>query len=211
MRPGGTGTLARALDALGVSIENVLDQLETTISVLDTSGVVRWQNALSIARVGDQRGVDFLELMAPEHRGMAEMEFARLVMSPSASSRREVMVVGPSGKRMRTLSFGSPIRSPEGRIVGVITLGIPLTWEEERPARPPLPPRLLETLELLTAGRSTREIAAELGITIETARNYVRRLLKALGAHSRVEAVAVGREMRLVTSVPSGSSAGGTC
>jgi DNA-binding NarL/FixJ family response regulator len=59
-------------------------------------------------------------------------------------------------------------------------------------------PRLLETLGLLAAGRSTEQIADELGVTRETARNYVRRLLRSLGVHSRVEAVAQGRARGLV-------------
>jgi DNA-binding CsgD family transcriptional regulator len=207
MRPGGADALARALDALGVPIEDVLDQLEATVSVLDTTGAIRWQNAMSVARVGDQLGVNFLELMSPEHKAMADTEFTRLIFNPDASSRREIVVVGPNGKRMRTLSFGTPIQTADDRVVGVVVIGVPLTWDEQAQDGPPLTPRLLETLELLTAGRSTREIAAELGITVETARNYVRRLLKTLGVHSRVEAVALGRELRLVTSVPSGSSA----
>jgi DNA-binding NarL/FixJ family response regulator len=36
-------------------------------------------------------------------------------------------------------------------------------------------------------------VAAELHLTTETVRNHIRRLLAALGAHSRLEAVAVAR------------------
>jgi DNA-binding NarL/FixJ family response regulator len=35
-------------------------------------------------------------------------------------------------------------------------------------------------------------------VTRETARNYIRRLLRALGVHSRLEAVVRGREAGLV-------------
>lgn len=71
---------------------------------------------------------------------------------------------------------------------------------------PHLAPRQLQTLRLLAAGRSTNELALELGVTRETARNYVRRLLKSLGVHSRIEAVARGRETGLLPTDPSGSS-----
>jgi DNA-binding NarL/FixJ family response regulator len=65
-------------------------------------------------------------------------------------------------------------------------------------APPDLAPRLRQTLQLLASGSSTPEIAEALGVTTETARNYVRRLLQALGVHSRIEAVARGRETDLI-------------
>jgi len=48
-------------------------------------------------------------------------------------------------------------------------------------------------LRLLEHGRSTAQIAAELNLSVETVRNHVRYLLKALGVRSRLEAVAVAR------------------
>jgi DNA-binding NarL/FixJ family response regulator len=70
---------------------------------------------------------------------------------------------------------------------------------EERPdhkatAPPPhLTPRQVEVLRLLEQGRSTKQIAAELHLSSETVRNHVRRLFKALGVNSRLEAVAAAR------------------
>jgi DNA-binding NarL/FixJ family response regulator len=48
-------------------------------------------------------------------------------------------------------------------------------------------------LRLLEHGRSTKQIAAELHLSPETVRNHIRRLLKALGVNSRLEAVAAAR------------------
>src|SRR5436190_705344 len=62
------------------------------------------------------------------------------------------------------------------------------------------------SLARLAAGRSTPEIADRLGFTLETARNYVRRLLRGLGAHSRLEAVAKGHRLGLIPRDPPGSS-----
>jgi DNA-binding NarL/FixJ family response regulator len=50
-----------------------------------------------------------------------------------------------------------------------------------------------EVLVLLAEGLSTREIAQQLFISLNTARNHVQRLIAKLGAHSRLEAVAVAR------------------
>jgi DNA-binding NarL/FixJ family response regulator len=46
-------------------------------------------------------------------------------------------------------------------------------------------------LELLERGRSTSQIAEELHLSVETVRNHIRHLLRAIGAHSRLEAVAI--------------------
>jgi DNA-binding NarL/FixJ family response regulator len=42
-------------------------------------------------------------------------------------------------------------------------------------------------------GHSTAQIANELHLSMETVRNHVRHLLRALGVHSRLEAVAVAQ------------------
>jgi len=54
-----------------------------------------------------------------------------------------------------------------------------------------LTPRQAEVLELLERGRSTNQIGDELHLSIETVRNHVRNILRAVGAHSRLEAVAI--------------------
>lgn len=56
-------------------------------------------------------------------------------------------------------------------------------------ARFSLTSREREVLALLTQGRTTRQVSAELHITYATARNHVQRVLEKLGVHSRMEAV----------------------
>ena len=62
---------------------------------------------------------------------------------------------------------------------------------------PALTPRQGEVLRLLDHGRSTRQIADELHLSPETVRNHIRGLMKALGVHSRLEAVALARHEHL--------------
>ena len=57
-----------------------------------------------------------------------------------------------------------------------------------------------EVLRLLEHGRSTHQIARELNLSIETVRNHIRHILRTLGVHSRLEAVAVARQEHLVAS-----------
>jgi DNA-binding NarL/FixJ family response regulator len=64
------------------------------------------------------------------------------------------------------------------------------------PARSPAPltGRQAEILGLVAAGRSTEEIAAELWLSVATVRNHISRSIRALGAHSRTQAIAHARE-----------------
>ena len=58
--------------------------------------------------------------------------------------------------------------------------------------------RELEVLRLLGAGHSTDEIARELSITRVTARNHVNKVLDKLGANSRLQAVVIASQLRLI-------------
>jgi DNA-binding CsgD family transcriptional regulator len=57
--------------------------------------------------------------------------------------------------------------------------------------------RELEVLRLVAAGRSNREVAAELFISPETASVHVSNILAKLGAASRGEAAAKAHALRL--------------
>jgi DNA-binding NarL/FixJ family response regulator len=61
-----------------------------------------------------------------------------------------------------------------------------------------LTPRQAEVLRYLAHGSSTDQIASELRLSKETVRNHIRALLKKLGAHTRLEAVAKARAAGLV-------------
>ncbi|MGB5810998.1 MAG: LuxR C-terminal-related transcriptional regulator [Polyangiales bacterium] len=61
---------------------------------------------------------------------------------------------------------------------------------EETLRRAPLTPRERDVVSLLVAGSSTREIAAETGLTVSTVNTYLKRIFSKLGVHSRVELIA---------------------
>jgi len=71
--------------------------------------------------------------------------------------------------------------------------------EPDDPLPPHLTPRQAEVLRLLKRGRSTEQIAQELHLSTETVRNHVRHLLRALGVHTRLEAVAAAHNVQLVS------------
>jgi DNA-binding CsgD family transcriptional regulator len=81
---------------------------------------------------------------------------------------------------------------------------IQLSSKNEAPAPrrrdiPALTPRQLEVLQLLSEGKSVKEIGKGLYLSEATVRNHVRSLLQALGAHSQLEVLAKAREMRILT------------
>lgn len=64
--------------------------------------------------------------------------------------------------------------------------------------KPTLSPRLVQVLELLAAGRSGRQIAAEMFVAPSTASGYLRGLYAELGVHSGPQAVARGHQLGLL-------------
>jgi LuxR family maltose regulon positive regulatory protein len=62
----------------------------------------------------------------------------------------------------------------------------------------PLTERELEVLRLLAAGRSNQRIARDLTVALDTTKKHVSHILAKLGAASRAEAVARGRELGLI-------------
>lgn len=61
--------------------------------------------------------------------------------------------------------------------------------------------RELEVLQHLAEGLSTEQIAAAMFVSVHTVRNHVQSVIKKLGAHSRLEAVALGVKQGLVAVV----------
>jgi DNA-binding NarL/FixJ family response regulator len=110
--------------------------------------------------------------------------------------RQFTSVVAPEDAR-RSREVCSVRLTEGGRVIGVFGQVI----HDVEPAaipHPHLTTRQDEVLQLLEHGRSTKQIADELHLSRETVRNHVRHVLRALGVHSRLEAVALARRERLV-------------
>jgi DNA-binding CsgD family transcriptional regulator len=194
---------ANELPSLGGDLERALAEFAAPAYVVDRDGRVRWVNAAYVELMGDPRGQSFLEVVAPEDRHMARTNFARKVVS-GASTSFDVCVFARTGERLTLRVTSVPLRQGD-EVVGIFGIGTPLepasagaiVGNDEAPS---LTPRQLEVLRLLSEGLETQEIAASLGIAEETARNHIRALLRAIGAHSRLEAVVRG--FRLGMLVP---------
>ena len=61
-----------------------------------------------------------------------------------------------------------------------------------------LTPRLRDVLLLMCEGKTTAEIARDLGLSRFTVRNYMQAIYERLGAQDRVQAVAIALRARLI-------------
>jgi DNA-binding NarL/FixJ family response regulator len=118
--------------------------------------------------------------------------FTRKIVGAASATETEGVLIRADGTRVAVELCAAPLRN-SGQIVGVF--GQLVGELEERPTapHPDLTPRQAEVLRLLERGCKTQEIADDLHLTTDTVRNHIKNLLRALGVHSRIEAVAVAR------------------
>jgi PAS domain S-box-containing protein len=175
---------------VGGDVEQALQNVGVPSYVLDTTGVIRWINPAAERLLGDVRGRHFTSVVAPEDRSRAQELFTRKVLGTATATETTGVLVSTEGKRVSVEVSGVALTNGE-RVVGVFGLvGGPRDEEQASAPHPHLTPRQAEVLRLLEQGRSTKQIAQELHVSTETVRNHVRNLFRALGVHSRLEAVA---------------------
>jgi PAS domain S-box-containing protein len=184
------------LRGLGVDVAQALEDINIPSYAIDSSGVIRWVNPAAKRLVGDVRGRQFTSVVAPEESRRAREAFARKIFGKDLVTDTDVVLVDADGER-QSVEISSVALTEGGRVVGVFGQVV----QTDRPARPPHPhltSRQSEVLRLLEHGHSTKQIASELHLSPETVRNHVRHVLRALGVHSRLEAVAIARREHLV-------------
>ncbi len=115
-----------------------------------------------------------------------------------AVSVRNAVAAGCSGFVARQDSFATLVRSLRAAAAGQTVFTPTAVHHLARSFRsvPTVAPqelssRELEILGLLATGLGTDAIAADLHLSVHTVRNHVRHILEKVGAHSRIEAVAI--------------------
>jgi PAS domain S-box-containing protein len=181
-----------ALRAMGADVEAALEGVNVPTYVIDRMGVVRWMNEASRKLVGDQVGQQFTSVVAPEETRRARELFARKVLGNTDVTDAQIAVVDTAGRHLAVEISSVPLRRGE-HVIGVFGQVSDVLEEPQPHPKLHLTPRQAEVLRLLERGRSTTQIAEELHLSRETVRNHVKHLLRALGASSRLEAVAVAR------------------
>lgn len=186
------------LRGIGGDFETALETVNVPSYVIDPTGVIRWINPAARRLVGDVRGRQFTSVVAPEDTRRAREHFARKIVGSERVTDAQVVLVDADGGRVQ-VDVSSCALMDGHRLVGVFGQISDIEEEPDDPLPPHLTPRQTEVLRLLKRGRSTEQIAQELHLSTETVRNHVRHLLRALGVHTRLEAVAVARQERLVS------------
>jgi PAS domain S-box-containing protein len=188
------------LEAIGGDVKDAINRVRVPAYVIDGHGIIRWLNPAARKLVGDVRGRQLTSVVAPEETRRAREIFTRNLVGPPDGSDNKGVLLDADGERVSVEVSAVPLRSG-GHVIGVF--GQIKDVEEAEPPPPPHPhltPRQAEVLRLLEHGRSTEQIARELHLSIETVRNHIRHLMRALNVHSRLEAVAVGRQERLTVN-----------
>jgi PAS domain S-box-containing protein len=187
-----------ALGSMGGDVDRALQNINVPSYVIDEVGVIRWTNPAAHRVVGDVVGRQFTSVVAPEEVHRARESFARKVHGKTEKTDHEVVLIGPDGDRVLVDICSVPLYRG-GHVIGVFGQARNEGPPETHP-HPHLTPRQGEILRLLEHGHSTRQIADELHLSLETVRNHIRHLLRALGAHSRLEAVAMARQAHALTA-----------
>ena len=178
-----------------LDLTQTLELLKVPSAVVDRSGVVTWMNGAARRIFGDLVGKPFTSVVAQEDAAFVQRQLARKLDGAQASEYK-VDVFSADGRRWRAEI--SSVRIPGGdechAVFGVARLGA------ARPAAAPaeLTERQRQVLQLLGQGASTADMAAALHLSTETVRNHVRHVLRALDAHSRLEAVVRAYEQGLL-------------
>ena len=187
---------------MGHDVTGALEKVRVPSYVIDRHGIIRWVNPAAQEIVGDVRGRQFTSVLSPEESRRAQEIFARNISGAVERSDNEVVVVGVNGERILVDISAVPLRDGD-HVIGMFGQVVDVTVDQPPPtAHPHLTPRQTEVLRLLEHGRSTNQIATELHLSVETIRNHIRHILRALGVHSRLEAVALTRRDHLLEEQP---------
>jgi PAS domain S-box-containing protein len=175
---------------LSMDVEDVLQHINVPSYLIDANGIIRWVNPAARRIVGEVAGRQFTSVVAPEDTRRARELFARKIVGGTSVTDAGVVIVDRAGSRVGVEITSVPLFDGE-HVVGVFGQVSDVVEEPHAHPELQLTPRQAEVLELLERGLSTRQIAGELHLSTETVRNHVRHLLRAIGAHSRLEAVAI--------------------
>jgi len=178
-----------------IDLSRTLRRVRVPSFMLDRSGVITWVNDAAKAIFGGVEGRSMDSVIAPEDVARAREQLARKLAGVPVTDY-EIDVFTRGGVRRRAEISSVRIENDACHAV----FGVALPGPRQLKARPRarLTSRQSDVLGMLGEGLSTTQIALELHISPETVRNHVRGLLRALGVHSRVEAVALAHHEGLL-------------
>ena len=179
-----------------IELTSTLRRVKVPSFVAASDGTITWGNDAAERMFGDLRGRSFTTVVVPEDVPVVRQQLERKLQGAS-STDYEVDVFTADGRRRRAEISSVPIENGDHchAVFGVVLPGKP---REPAPRASRLTARQDQVLQLLGEGASTEQIAEMLHLSKETVRNHIRHVLRALGAHSRLEAVAKAHQQGLL-------------
>jgi PAS domain S-box-containing protein len=179
-----------------IELTRTLRKVKVPSFIAASDGTVAWSNEAAQRMFGDLRGRPVTTVVAPEHVALVERQLRRKLRGVPVTDY-EVDVFTADGRRRRAEISSVPIEDGDDchAVFGVV---LPREPREPSARAPSLTERQNQVLQLLGEGASTDQIAAMLHLSRETVRNHIRHVLRAFGAHSRLEAVALAHRQGLL-------------
>jgi PAS domain S-box-containing protein len=140
----------------------------------------------------DTIGTSMVENIRPAERAEAERDWERFLHSGEYSGSRDLM--RHDGSEV-TIDFAARLETIGGRRLAIYVAMVREPRSQGRSsgrgAELPLTRREREVVTMISLGKETAEIAAELHISSETVRTHVRNAMAKLGARTRAQLVAM--------------------
>jgi PAS domain S-box-containing protein len=172
-----------------IDLRTTLQKVRVPSFVLDRAGILTWLNNAAMEAFGDLEGEHFSAVIPPDRIEFVQRQLDRKLEHHVSVTDYETEVMTRDGRR-RPVEISSVAIEDGDHCHGVF--GVVLVHDHVPNARSPLlTTRQAEVLALIASGASTVQIARSLHLSQETVRNHVRNILRRLGVHSRVEAIAV--------------------
>jgi DNA-binding NarL/FixJ family response regulator len=185
--------------AAGIEVLDVVHDVQTAVRRMTE---LRPDVVLADYHLPDGTGSDIARTVRAT---LPETSVLILTGDPSVSILSDVARSGAVGHLTKDRPFEEVVEGVRAAALGEILFAPSelqrLLLERESRPRPlePLTARELEVLQLLAEGASTTQASDRLGISSATLRAHVQAILRKLGAHSRLEAVAEAARLGVIT------------
>ncbi len=204
------GASTTIVEALGVALSGQpgLEVLSTAISEPDTFELIARRRPDAVVLYLPKLSTETIKVIDQLKEHDPELRVVMLTGQPSVQALAQAAEAGAAAclslnAHFRDLAEAVRADTTDTMLVDKTSLSAPAEAQQvdrRDEGATTLTRRELEVLAMLADGYSPPAIAAELVISIYTARGHVKSVLRKLGAHSQLEAAAVARRLSLVGS-----------
>jgi DNA-binding NarL/FixJ family response regulator len=179
----------------------VLDVVHDSKTAIARAEALKPEVVLADYHLPDGTGAEIARAL----RHMRDTAVVILTADPGVETLSDVARSGAVGHLTKGRGLADVVNSVRAAAAGEILFApnelqrLLLEHETARKPIEPLTPRELEVLRLLAGGASSQDASQMLGISTATLRAHVQNVLRKLGAHSRLEAVAAAARLGLIT------------